>query len=90
VRGRTLHADAVINPAGNPCYFIITFTLEDGTEFYRSGIIAPGQSVGSVELVETLAPGIYENVVARYSTYARETMQPLNGADVNFTLEVFR
>jgi hypothetical protein len=88
VQGRTLQAGVISNPVQNACYFIVTILLEDGTEIYRSGILAPGQSVGAVELAKTLEPGTYEGVVARYQTYALENLQPLNGADVEFILEV--
>jgi len=88
VRGQTLFADNISNPARNDCYFIVVISLADGTEIFRSGILAPGQSVGTVELAHTLTPGIYEGVIARYSAYDRENLQPLNGADINFTLEV--
>jgi hypothetical protein len=88
VRGQTLFADNISNPARNDCYFIVVISLADGTEIFRSGILAPGQSVGTAELAHTLTPGIYENVIARYSAYARENLQPLNGADVKFLMEV--
>ena len=88
VKESMLQADGVINPARNNCYFIVSFMLTDGTEIYRSGILAPGQSVGVVALTSPLVPGTYESVVARYSCYSSENMQPLNGADIAFTLEV--
>jgi hypothetical protein len=88
VQGKTLWGDGITNPARNACYFIVTLMLEDGTEIYRSGILAPGQSIGSVELSRLLTPGEYNNAVARYSCYAIEGMKQLNGADISFTLEV--
>ena len=87
-RGRMLQADVISNPARNACYFVVSVMLDDGAEVYRSGVLAPGQTVGVVELVRALTPGTYEGAVARYSAYDLETMTPLNGADIAFTLEV--
>ena len=87
-QGMSLDAEAIKNSEHNMCYFIIAILLEDGTEVFRSGIIAPGQSIGTATLSHRVAPGEYENATARYFTYSLETMQPLNGADINFTLEV--
>ena len=88
MRGQTLHADNIYNPVRNNCYFIVVVTLADGTEVYRSGILAPGQTVGNVELKNLLAVGIYEGAVAQYSSYAIDNLSPLNGADIDFILEV--
>jgi hypothetical protein len=88
IRGQTLFAENIYNPARNDCYFIVTLKLADGMEIYRSGILGPGQSVGTVELLHLLTPGIYEGAVAIYSSYAKSDLQPLNGADISFTLEV--
>jgi len=88
VQGATLHAGAISNPSRNSCYFIVALMLADGTEVFRSGILAPGQSVGSVELTQPPPPGKYEGATALYSCYTLETVQPLNGADITFTLEV--
>ena len=88
VRGRMLQADGISNPANNACYFVVSLSLADGSEIYRSGVLAPGQSVGIVELPNALTPGTYEGGTARYSAYSLENLLPLNGADISFTLEV--
>jgi len=88
VQNGKLQADKIINPIQNECYFLVSVLLEGGTEIYRSGILAPNQSVGSVALILPLISGTYENAIVRYSCYDIETMQPLNGADIKFTLEV--
>ena len=88
VQGGTLRAGGITNPTRNNCYFAVTLLLADGKEFFRSGILAPGQSVGDVDLSEPLSPGRYESAVVRYSCYTLDTMQPLNGADISFLLEV--
>ena len=86
--GRRVNADGIYNHPQNNGYFIISFIMPDGSEIFRSGIIAPGQPLGDVELSKQLEPGIHEGVIARYSIYSLNTMQPLNGADITFTLEV--
>ena len=88
VQGGIIQADNIYNPEQNECYFIVSLMLEDGTEIFRSGILAPGQAVGDVKMLQIIPPGIYEKAIARYSTYALETTQPLNGADITFNLEV--
>ena len=86
--GRTLHADMVQNPAQNACYFIVTLIMPGGAELYRSGYLAPGESLGDVEMLVPLPAGTCEGVIARYSTFAINNLQPMNGADVKFILEV--
>ena len=88
VRGRMLDAEHIHNPERNVCYFVVSITLADGLEVYRSGVLAPGQSVGVVELSSELAPGAYEGVTARYSAFSLDSLSPLNGADIDFILEV--
>ena len=86
--GQTLHAAAVANPAQNNCYFVAAVVMPNGTEVYRSSYLAPGQSLGDVQLSEAVAPGTYEGAVVRYFCYAVADMKPLNGADISFVLEV--
>lgn len=88
VQERMLYAAGIANPTRNNCYFVVSIILADGTVVYRSGVLAPGQAVGTVELVQPLSQGRYEGTIARYSCYSVENMQPLNGADITFTLEV--
>lgn len=82
VQGKTLHAADITNPTRNTCYFVVSIILADGTVVYRSGVLARGQVVGTVELIQSLSQGRYEGTIARYSCYAIENMQPLNGADI--------
>lgn len=75
------------NPAGNTCYFIVSLLMPDGTEVFRSGLLSPGNTVPSGELSHTPSAGVYENAVLRYSCYALNTMEALNGADVTLTVK---
>ena len=74
------------NPAGNTCYFIVSLLMPDGAEVFRSGLLAPGNTVPSGKLSRIPASGVYENAVLRYSCYAPDTMEALNGADVTLTV----
>ena len=76
------------NPAGNPCYFVISIILPDGTEVYRSGLIEPGQKTDAIRLSQPLKAGTYKGAVLRYSCYSTKDKAPMNGADTKFTLEV--
>ena len=79
------------NPAENDCYFVISILLPDGTELYRSGIIAPGTVIDCLRLNFAPVAGIYENAILRYSCWedgADGELSEINGANTVFTLEV--
>jgi len=81
----TLH-----NPVENPCYFVITIALPDGTGIYRSGMIEPGQKTSEIKLSQPLEAGTYKEAILRYSCYSIKDKTPMNGADMKFTLEVVK
>lgn len=79
------------NPAENDCYFIISIVLPDGTELYKSGMVAPGAVIDCLRLSTVPVAGIYENTVLRYSCWnvdADGVLVEVNGADTICTLEV--
>jgi len=49
------------NPKSNPCYFVISMILEDGTKIWESEYIAPGGRSSPITLTEPLEKGRYEN-----------------------------
>lgn len=78
----------IFNPVGNPCYFVAVVSLEDGTELYRSGLIAPGKAIYKMTLPEPLFAGTY-NATLTYHCYSLDsTRSELNGAVTHFILEV--
>ncbi len=82
---------ALENPAENECYFIISIVLPDGTELYKSGMIAPGAIIDRLRLNAAPVAGIYENTILRYSCWnvdADGELSEINGANTLFTLEV--
>jgi hypothetical protein len=73
------------NPQGNPCYFVVSLNLDDGTELYKSKMIPPGKGIYNITLEKTLSKGEY-NAVLKYDTFGVEGLAPMNGADVKLTL----
>ena len=47
------------NPEGNPCYFVISLVLDDGTVLYKSKMIEPGKGLYEISLSEPLEKGEY-------------------------------
>ena len=65
--------------------------LPDGTELYKSGMIAPGTTVDCLRLNTAPIAGTYENTILRYSCWDvddDEVPSEVNGANTHFTLEV--
>ena len=77
------------NPVQNNCWMVITLSLEDGTELWKSEELEPGQVLRSITLNQPLAAGEYENAVLSYQhwTYDEEKL-PLNGAETLVKLTV--
>lgn len=76
------------NPKDNPCYFVITLVLSDGTEIYRSDMLAPGNELTNIMLTRPLSEGVYENALLRYTCYSLEDLLLMNGATIKLNLEV--
>jgi hypothetical protein len=73
------------NPEGNPCYFVISLVLDDGTVLYESKMIEPGKGLYDITLARALSPGEYGAAV-KYETYSLADLTPMNGAEVKITL----
>ena len=86
--GETVQEIYLYNPAQNACYFVISLFLPDRAVIYRSGLLPPGKELNSIELLRPLEVGTYEGAFIRYACLSLENMEPLNGAEMNFTLEV--
>lgn len=77
------------NPDTNDCYFVMSLILPDGTEIWRSKMIAPGMGLYEITLEQTVPAGTYENSILKYECYKQdENLTPLNGGEVKLTLEV--
>ena len=86
--GQTKQAVKFYNPEANKCYFLISFTLADGTELFRSGMIKPGNTIDTIEIARSLKAGNYKGAILKYECYAIDGLKPLNGAETVFDLEV--
>ena len=93
--GITLKADsleqtvALSNPPQNTCYFVITLSLEDGTQLWQSDYIKPGETSSPIVLTQSLEKGTYPNTVLQYSCFKMDDEKtPLNGAETKLTLRV--
>lgn len=73
------------NPQGNPCYFVISLILQDGTELYKSKMIEPGKGLYDITINDPLGKGEYPAIV-KYETFSLNELNPLNGAEVKITL----
>lgn len=77
------------NPLDNNCWMVITLSLEDGTELWRSEELQPGQIVRSITLNKALSAGEYENAVLSYKHWTYDDKkEPLNGAETVVKLVV--
>ena len=74
-----------VNPEGNPCYFIISLLLDDGTVLYQSKMVEPGKGLYEITLSRPLEPGEYGATV-KYETLSLTDLSPLNGAEVKISL----
>ena len=86
--GQRKQAVELKNPEENGCYMVIVIELPDGSEIYRSGMIAPGAEISSIYLDQIPAAGSYPAAVLRYECFDLDGVTQLNGASVNFNLEV--
>ncbi len=79
---------ALINPSGNPCYFVYELILKDGEEsLYKSKLIPPGKMIRDVKLNRPLKEGEY-NASFRITTTSLSDNSPMNGANVETVLIV--
>ena len=75
------------NPPENACTFVLTLTLEDGETLWTGKALSPGEAFTRITLTKALDVGDYPATI-HYDCYTIEDNQPLNGAEINLTLEV--
>lgn len=79
---------ALLNPEGNPCYFIFEICLkETGEVLYTSKAVPPGQVINDVTLTRGLPAGEYEAVI-KITTISTADGSAMNGANVETVLIV--
>ena len=58
------------NPVDNPCEFVVSLYLGDGTRLFTTNSIKPGEIVNSVNLLYDLKPGTYKDAILVYDCYS--------------------
>ena len=85
--GKTAQAVNIKNPPENACTFVLSLTLDDGTTLWTGKALSPGEAFTRITLTKALDAGEYPATL-HYDCYSIEDNIPLNGADINLTLEV--
>ena len=85
--GKTAQAVNLKNPAENACTFVLALTLEDGETLWTGKALSPGEAFTRIKLARVLDAGEYPATL-HYDCYTIEDNQPLNGAEIQLTLEV--
>ena len=85
--GKTAQAVNLKNPEENACTFVLTLTLEDGETLWTGKALSPGEAFTRIKLARVLDAGEYPATL-HYDCYTIEDNQPLNGAEIQLTLEV--
>ena len=85
--GKTAQTVNLKNPAENACTFVLTLTMEDGEILWTGKALSPGEAFTRITLTKALDVGDYPATI-HYDCYTIEDNQPLNGAEIELTLEV--
>ena len=85
--GKTAQAVNLKNPAENACTFVLTLTLEGGETLWTGKALSPGEAFTRITLTRALDEGDYPATL-HYDCYTIEDNRPLNGAEIELTLEV--
>ena len=81
-------AVGLLNPEGNPCYFIFELSLNDSGEvLYTSKLVPPGQAIYAMHLSRSLKPGTYQATI-KISTISLTDGSAMNGATMQTELNV--
>ena len=86
--GKTAQAVNLKNTADNACTFVLTLSLDESGETLWTGkALSPGEAFTRITLNRALNAGEYPATL-HYDCYTIEDNQPLNGAEIQLTLEV--
>ena len=85
--GKTAQTVNLKNPPENACTFVLTLTLEGGETLWTGKALSPGEAFTRITLSRALDAGEYPATL-HYDCYTIEDNQPLNGAEIQLTLEV--
>ena len=77
----------LLNPEGNPCYFVFELVIGD-VSYFKSDFVEPSKFIQDLKLTKPLLKGTH-TAILRISTYSLdESLSPMNGANVEFELIV--
>ena len=85
--GKTAQAVNLKNPPENACTFVLTLTLEGGETLWTGKALSPGEAFTRITLTRALDAGDYPATL-HYDCYTIEDNMPLNGAEIQLTIEV--
>ena len=75
------------NPPENACTFVLTLSLTDGEALWTGKALSPGEAFRRITLNRALDAGEYPATL-HFDCYTIEDNQPLNGAEIQLTIEV--
>ena len=85
--GKTAQAVNIKNPPENACTFVLSLSLEGGETLWTGKALSPGETFTRITLTRALDAGEYPATL-HYDCYTIEDNRPLNGAEIQLTLEV--
>ena len=85
--GKTAQTVRLTNPPENACTFVLSLSLEKGETLWTGKALSPGEAFTRITLSKVLDAGEYPATL-HYDCYTIEDNQPLNGAEIELTLEV--
>ena len=86
--GKTAQTVNLKNPPENACTFVLSLSLnESGETLWRGKALSPGEAFTRITLNRTLDAGEYPATLC-YKCYTIKDNLPLNGAEIELTLEV--
>ena len=85
--GKTAQAVNLKNPPENACAFVLTLTLEGGETLWTGKALSPGEAFTRITLERALDAGEYPATL-HYDCFSLNDNTPLNGAEIQLTIEV--
>ena len=85
--GKTAQTVNLKNPAENACTFVLTLTLEGGETLWTGKALSSGEAFTRIMLSRALDAGEYPATL-HYDCFSLQDHTPLNGAEIQLTIEV--
>ena len=85
--GKTAQAVNLKNPPENACTFVLSLTMEDGETLWTGKALSPGEAFTRITLNRALDAGEYPATL-HYDCFSLQDHTPLNGAEIQLTIEV--